>query len=109
MLTEKDKEKQLKRKARRLKKLAQLKINNSLKKKLFGHLYFKGCFYCKKVFLFKSLTIEHKVPLSLGGTSSPDNIELACRNCNSENGKKSFHIFQLQIKQKFRLIGENVR
>jgi 5-methylcytosine-specific restriction endonuclease McrA len=42
------------------------------------------CFYCNKVFTVKRPpTIDHVIPLSKGGTHSPENIVAACRPCNS--------------------------
>jgi len=36
-----------------------------------------------------NLTIDHVVPLSVGGENSPDNCQVLCRSCNSKKGKKS--------------------
>lgn len=75
------------RKARRHK---QKKINTKLKKKLFGHMFMAPCCYCKKVFLFAELTVEHVIPLCLGGTNDPSNIALACEPCNNERGRDAW-------------------
>jgi 5-methylcytosine-specific restriction endonuclease McrA len=32
------------------------------------------------------MTLEHLVPLSLGGTHEPSNLALACFQCNNERG-----------------------
>lgn len=33
-------------------------------------------------------TVDHIVPLSLGGTDTLDNVQLTCKRCNSSKGKK---------------------
>ncbi|HEY5268330.1 MAG TPA: HNH endonuclease signature motif containing protein [Candidatus Saccharimonadales bacterium] len=68
----------------------QSKLNVKFKKKWFGHLFFYPCAYCKKVFIVDMLTIEHIVPLCLGGTNDRDNITLACGPCNQEKGREAW-------------------
>lgn len=75
---------------RRRERKRQLRINKSLKRRLFGHLVISSCYYCKKVFLVDNLTIEHLKPLLFGGTNSDDNIALACAPCNQEKGKEAW-------------------
>ena len=75
---------------RKRKRYKQKKLNCKLKKRLFGHLFMAPCCYCKKVFLFTELTVEHVTPLCLGGTNEPSNIALACEPCNKERGKEAW-------------------
>ena len=44
------------------------------------------CHYCGRKFTFKELTLDHVVPLSRGGTTSPGNVVPACRECNKAKG-----------------------
>lgn len=44
------------------------------------------CFYCGKL----SETIDHLIPLSLGGTDSVINLTGACKSCNSSKKDKTF-------------------
>lgn len=44
------------------------------------------CHYCQRTFAFKELTLDHIVPLSRGGTTSPGNVVPACRACNKGKG-----------------------
>lgn len=44
------------------------------------------CYYCKKKFPPKELTMDHIVPLSRGGTTTPGNTVPACRDCNKNKG-----------------------
>src|SRR5271166_2336915 len=84
---------------RRKKRKKQKKINSRLKKKLFGHLAFAPCYWCHVVFLYEQLTIEHIVPLCLGGTNERDNITLACAPCNHQRGKIAWR--QKQLSQEY--------
>ena len=79
-------------KLRRKKRKQQLKINTSLKNRLYKDVAFAPCFYCKKIFIIDSLTIEHLVPLSYGGTNDDSNITVACRPCNYQMGRITFFI-----------------
>lgn len=45
------------------------------------------CYYCGKQVAFKELTMDHLVPLAMGGRSSKDNLVPSCKSCN--NKKKS--------------------
>ncbi len=55
------------------------------------------CFYCGKPFFNGNLQrdrhIEHKVPLSRGGSNSIDNIVLSCSRCNYEKSTKTHEEF----------------
>ena len=41
------------------------------------------CIYCGT----PSDTVEHRIPLALGGTNNVDNLAPACRSCNSRLGQ----------------------
>ncbi len=45
------------------------------------------CHYCRKIFSFKDLTMDHLVPLARGGRSTKENLVPCCKDCN--NLKKS--------------------
>lgn len=79
-----------KRKQKRIQKKKQLHINQQLKKKLFPLSFIAPCYYCKYVFMFSQLTVEHIIPLSFGGTNEPNNIALACAPCNHQKGKEAY-------------------
>ncbi len=49
---------------------------------LYGH----RCAYCRKGEV--KLTIDHVLPLSKGGTHTPDNVVPACGSCNSAKGDR---------------------
>jgi len=78
------------RRSRRQKRAKQLKINQRLKKELYGNLAVSPCLYCQEMFLVENLTIEHLIPHVLGGTNEESNITLACRTCNQTRGREAF-------------------
>lgn len=45
-----------------------------------------ACLRCRSV---ASLTVDHVVPLALGGSNNPDNLQPLCRSCNSKKGARS--------------------
>ena len=42
------------------------------------------CYLCLKPIEFKQDCLEHKTPLSRGGTNDRDNLDIAHRNCNTK-------------------------
>jgi len=42
------------------------------------------CYYCGNKFEAQDLTMDHKVPLARGGTSSRNNIVCCCKDCNTK-------------------------
>ena len=78
----------------------QLRINNRLKHTLYANICFYPCYYCKYVFLIHNLTIEHIIPLFLGGMNDSNNISLACRPCNHEKGKRDWALKRGIIRDK---------
>lgn len=40
------------------------------------------CAICGKPVSFSSMTVDHKIPLSQGGTNFMDNLQLSCLTCN---------------------------
>lgn len=73
IVTESEKRKQ-KQRARELKKTRwwQQKIVSGV------------CYYCEQSFAPDELTMDHKVPISRGGTSSKSNVVASCKTCNTQ-------------------------
>jgi hypothetical protein len=46
----------------------------------------KECHYCNDRISRKTATIDHKMPVNLGGRYTKDNIAIACRPCNLLKG-----------------------
>jgi 5-methylcytosine-specific restriction endonuclease McrA len=42
------------------------------------------CYYCGRKVPREELTMDHRIPLALGGTSSRENIVPACKECNTK-------------------------
>lgn len=41
----------------------------------------------------KSMTVDHIIPLSRGGTDTPENLQCTCNSCNWLKGNKMPHEF----------------
>lgn len=56
------------------------------------------CYYCSKP--LRKYHVEHKIPISRGGTNNVDNICCACPPCNDSKGTKTemeFLVYRQQI------------
>lgn len=47
------------------------------------------CAYCKGIFSEKTLTLDHIIPKSRGGSSKWDNLVAACKRCNSKKADRT--------------------
>ncbi len=47
-----------------------------------------NCAICKNPLTEKTMSIDHIIPLSLGGTHALENLRLAHRRCNGKRGSK---------------------
>lgn len=56
------------------------------------------CHYCGKKLLEQQMTLDHKVPWSLGGSDALENLVIACRSCNQAKGIMSYQDFKRQRK-----------
>jgi len=45
------------------------------------------CQYCKNFFLPKELTMDHIIPLALGGKSEKFNLVPCCKECNTKKNQ----------------------
>jgi hypothetical protein len=44
----------------------------------------RNCYWCKRELTKENMTLEHKIPLSKGGSNRIDNLTLACKECNKQ-------------------------
>lgn len=42
-----------------------------------------ACYYCQKALGRDEVTMDHVVPLSRGGRSTPGNVVMSCKDCNT--------------------------
>lgn len=50
-----------------------------------------ACQYCGQRFSAQELTIDHLIPIALGGTNDDENLVAACLSCNSRKGDRNPH------------------
>lgn len=43
-----------------------------------------SCYYCKKSFPARTLTMDHIVPIARGGKSTKSNVVPCCKECNNK-------------------------
>lgn len=68
----------------RLKPKEKRKPMKSVKDKLWNT---RKCFYCgKEILNYEEASVEHKIPLSKGGSNRMDNLALSHKKCNQERG-----------------------
>ena len=48
--------------------------------------YGMQCFWCSAALTTQTLTIDHYIPLSRGGSNKIKNLRLSCRICNQNRG-----------------------
>lgn len=57
------------------------------------------CAFCHEPLTYKTVTAEHKIPKSKGGTDRKENIGATCRSCNSLKGNMSDNQYLNLIKR----------
>lgn len=55
------------------------------------------CAYCGTLFAQEGFEIDHKTPLSRGGTNDEDNLQLVCATCNMKKGRKTDAEYRMQL------------
>ena len=48
--------------------------------------YGRKCSYCNTILLVNNMACDHVHPLSLGGNSTPANLQMICMRCNTRKG-----------------------
>jgi 5-methylcytosine-specific restriction endonuclease McrA len=64
------------------------------RRRLFGGHRERPCCFCRRPLTEATATLEHVLPLSLGGGWGLDNLRLSCLSCNSERGTEDFSQFR---------------
>ncbi len=65
-----------------------------LKIRLFQGRKTACCCFCRKSLTMATATLEHVLPISLGGTWAIKNLRLSCEDCNHERGADDFNDFR---------------
>ncbi len=55
-------------------------------RRLLLRAYGNKCKYCGSILNVSNMVCDHMVPLSNGGDSTPKNLEMICRRCNTRKG-----------------------
>ena len=71
-------------------------MRRSIYEKTQGH-----CYLCGEVIGFKSFEVEHKKPISKGGTDNLDNLYPSCHKCNKIKNNIFYEDFMEKISQIF--------
>jgi 5-methylcytosine-specific restriction endonuclease McrA len=59
--------------------------------------YGKKCKFCHKTLDINTLVLDHKIPISKGGTSNADNLQIICSTSNSMKGSLDEHHFEMLL------------
>lgn len=59
------------------------------------------CAICGKHVKYNKMTVDHKNPLSNGGTNEMNNLQLACMECNFMKNKLTTKEFHKKIRKLF--------
>jgi len=66
-------------------------------RKMFYDIYGKECKYCEKKLNFRTIACDHIVPLSKGGPTTIENLQLICKACNTRKGPLDEEDFNILI------------
>lgn len=59
--------------------------------------YGKPCRYCGKILKIANMAIDHIIPISKGGSSCIDNLQIICQTSNRVKGSLEEHNFKLLL------------
>jgi 5-methylcytosine-specific restriction endonuclease McrA len=66
-------------------------------RELLYKMYGTKCKYCDKILNINTLVFDHIVPISKGGSSNIDNIQIICKTSNGMKGSLSEENFQIVL------------
>ena len=78
----------------------EVEFNISLEevRELLYRVYGKQCNYCNSKLLVSNMVCDHIMPLSLGGNSTPCNLQMICGRCNTRKGPLTDRNFRKLLK-----------
>ena len=74
----------LKRRSKEYEVLFQISLREI--RELIYSAYGRKCRYCKDILKVNNMVCDHSIPLSNGGESVPDNLQMICARCNTRKG-----------------------
>jgi 5-methylcytosine-specific restriction endonuclease McrA len=66
-------------------------------RELLYKMYGTKCKYCDKILNINTLVFDHIIPISKGGSSNIDNIQIICKTSNGMKGSLSEENFQIVL------------
>lgn len=69
-------------------------MGKETKRSLIWHKTCGLCWYCGKALQIDTMCIEHRTPVSRGGSHEIHNLLPACRSCNSQKGNKTLEEYR---------------
>ena len=76
----------------------EFKITSHQIQQMFYDIYGSDCKYCNKQLNIRTIACDHIIPLSKGGPSIKENLQLICRTCNTRKGPLDEENFQYIMK-----------
>ena len=78
----------------------EVEFNISLEevRELLYRVYGRPCNYCNQKLVVSNMACDHIIPLSLGGNSTPENLQMICRRCNTRKGPLTDRNFKKLLK-----------
>lgn len=76
--------------------LERRKINQRTRRAVFDK-YGGRCAYCGRILQYKDMTVDHIVPLHLGGADDISNYNPSCRSCNRYKSTYTVERFRQQL------------
>ena len=64
----------------------EFKISLTEVRELLYKSYGRKCRYCNTILIVSNMACDHIHPLSLGGNSTPENLQMICMRCNTRKG-----------------------
>jgi len=61
----------------------------------------RKCYYCGIKIQLKHCELDHKVPVSRGGSDTKKNMVAACHNCNKEKGNKTVAEYRRYLQEAY--------
>jgi len=71
-------------------------------KKMFYDAYGESCKYCDRILNVSTMVCDHIIPLSKDGESTPKNLQIICKQCNTRKGplkEKDFCLILAWVKE----------